>query len=122
MEKELTYEEARHILGLETAELSKAIRDEWKDKKYHGRDGADTQDQRKLSQEMGRRFFKIKTEFQNRKTIPESEVMKIIKGDFNEEVCELLEEENSNEKNIDPTGRCLSNKFGICRMCRRNIR
>lgn len=82
MEKELTYEEARHILGLENAKRSKAIRDKWKDKKCPGRDGAFTPELKKLNEDFGKRFFKLKDEYKANKTLPESEVMKIVMGDF----------------------------------------
>ena len=82
MEKKLTEQEAIELLDKENYKHCLEIKKKYEGVRMPGRDGGDTQDQKKLSQEMGRRYIKIKTEFQNHKTLPESEVMKIVTGDF----------------------------------------
>lgn len=82
MEKRLTYEEARSMLGEESYKCEKAICDKWRDKKIPGRDGAYTPELKALHEKFGRRFFKLKEEYKSNATLPESEVMKIVMGDF----------------------------------------
>lgn len=82
MEKRLTYEEARRMLGEESYKCEKSICDKWKGKKMPGRDGAFTPELKKLHENFGIRFFKLKETYAGHKTLPESEVMKIVTGDF----------------------------------------
>lgn len=82
MEKELTEREAIKLLDKENYKHYLEIKKKYEGVRMPGRDGGDTQDQKKLKQEMSRRYIKIKTEFQNHETLPESEVMKIVMGDF----------------------------------------
>lgn len=82
MEKELTREEALQRLGKENADCDKAIRAKWNGKKMPGRDGAYTQELKELTKVLGKRFFKLNELYQNRETLPEAEVMKIVTGDF----------------------------------------
>lgn len=121
MEKELTEREAIKRLDNEFAEYYRQINEKYHTMEKFWRNEDFIKSNKKIESESGRRFIKLKTIYVGHETLPESEVMKIIKGDFNEEFCEMLEAEGSYEKIIDPTGRCLCNKFGICRMCRRNI-
>lgn len=82
MEKRLTYEEARSILGEESYKCEKAICDKWKGKKCPGRDGAYTPELKILHEKFGKRFLKLKEEYKSNETLPESEVLKIVMGDF----------------------------------------
>ena len=82
MEKELTEQEAIKLLDEEYYKHCLEIKKKYEGVRMPGRDGGDTQDRKELSQECGRRYIKIKTEFQDHKTLPESEVMKIVMGDF----------------------------------------
>lgn len=82
MEKEISYTEAIHLLGEKTAIKSRELSMKYGDFSHGGRDGGSTQEQRKLTAENGRRFFKLKEIFADNKALPESEVMKIIMGDF----------------------------------------
>lgn len=82
MEKELTYKESIHLLGEEMANQSRKLSIEYRDSFHGGRDGGSTQEQRKLTAENGRRFFKLKEIFAGHKTLPESEIIKIINGEF----------------------------------------
>lgn len=122
MEKELTEREALKRLGSEFSVFYRQIHEKYHSMEKFWWNEDFIKSNKKLDSESGRRFIKLKKAYIGHETLPESEVMKIIKGEFNEEMCELLEVEGSYEKNIDQTGRCSCNKFGICRKCRRNIR
>lgn len=82
MEKGLTEHEAIKLLDKEYSKHCLELQKKYEGVKMPGRDGGDTQDQKELSQECGRRYIKIKTAFQNHESLPESEVMKIVMGDF----------------------------------------
>ncbi len=82
MGKELTEKEAIHQLSVEIGERSFELHKKYNDFSHGGRDGGSTQEQHKLSIENGRRLSKIKEMYMNHKTLPESEVMKIVKGEF----------------------------------------
>lgn len=82
MGKELTEQEAIELLDKEYYKHCLEIKKKYEGVRMPGRDGGDTQDHKELSQEFGRRYIKIKTEFQHNKLLPESEVMKIVMGDF----------------------------------------
>lgn len=122
MEKELTERESIKRVDKRFAEYHRRITEKYHTMERFWRNKDYIKSYKQLDNESGRRFIKLKTIYVGHETLPESEVMKIINGDFKEELCEMLEAEGSHEKNIDPTGRCLYNKFGICRMCRRNMR
>lgn len=122
MEKELTEREAIKLLDSEFSGLYKQVLEKYHSIEKFWWNEDYIKSDKELDDESGRRFIKLKVTYTGHETLPESEVMKIIKGDFNEELCEMLEVEGSNEKNIDPTGKCSSNKFVICRKCRRNMR
>lgn len=122
MEKELTEQEAIERLDSEFSVFYRQIREKYHSMEKFWWNEDYIKSNKKLDNESDRRYLKLKKIYIGYETLLESEVMKIIKGDFNEEICELLEVEGSYEKNIDRTGRCLCNKFQICRMCRRNMR
>ena len=82
MEKALTEKEAICALDKEMFAIDKTIYDKWKNKKMPGRDGGPTQELRNINIEGGRRYRKLKEIYMNSETIPESEVIKIIKGEF----------------------------------------
>ena len=65
MEKELTEQEAVRALNLEYAKRAEEISAKWKDKKKPGRDGADTQELKKLNDEFGKRLFELKEKYAN---------------------------------------------------------
>lgn len=81
MEKELTEKEAIRALDKEIFVIDKAICDKYP-LKHGGRDGGPTQELRELNKENGRRYCKLKEMYMNHETLPESEVMKIVKGKF----------------------------------------
>ncbi len=81
MEKELTEKEAIRALDKEMSVISKAIYDKYP-LKHGGRDGGPTQELRESNIEGGRRYCKLKEMYMNHETLPESEVMKIVKGEF----------------------------------------
>ncbi len=82
MEKELTEKDALYSLSIYESNLSKEIEEKWKGKKLPGRDGGSTQELHELHKEGGRRYCKLKEMYMNHETLPESEVMKIVKGEF----------------------------------------
>lgn len=82
MEKELTRSEALRKLSEENAKCDNDIIKKWDGKKMPGRDGAYTQELKALTKVFGERFFKLNELYQNHETLPESEVMKIVMGDF----------------------------------------
>lgn len=81
MEKKLTEKEAIRALDKEIFVIDKAICDKYS-LKHGGRDGGPTQELRELNKENGRRYCKLKEMYMNHETLPESEVMKIVKGEF----------------------------------------
>lgn len=66
MEKELAEQEAVHELNLEYAKRAEVICAKWKGKKKPGRDGADTQELKKLNDEFGKRLFELKEKYANK--------------------------------------------------------
>lgn len=80
-EKELTEKEAIRALGKEMSVFDRAICDKYP-LKHGGRDGGPTQELRELNIEGGRRYGKIKEMYMGHETLPESEVMKIVRGEF----------------------------------------
>lgn len=82
MEKELTEKEALYSLSVFESDLSKKIEEKWYGKKLPGRDGGPTQELREIHKEGGRRYCKIKEMYIGHETLPESDVMKIVKGEF----------------------------------------
>ncbi len=80
--EELTEKEALYSLSIYENKLSKEIEEKWKGKKLPGRDGGPTQELRELHIEGGRRYGKIKEMYIGHETLPESEVMKIVRGEF----------------------------------------
>lgn len=80
-EKELTEKEAIRALDKEMYAIDKAIYDKYP-LKHGGRDGGPTQELRELNIENGRRYGKIKEMYMGHETLPESEVMKIVRGEF----------------------------------------
>mgnify|MGYP007029429713 CR=1 FL=1 len=81
MEKELTEKEAIHALDKEMSAIDKAIYDKYP-LKHGGRDGGPTQELKESHKEGGRRYCKIKEMYIGHETLPESDVMKIVKGEF----------------------------------------
>lgn len=81
MEKELTKKEAIRALDKEMFVIDKAIYDKYPIK-HGGRDGGPTQELKESHKEGGRRYCKIKEMYMNHETLSESEVMKIVKGEF----------------------------------------
>lgn len=81
MEKELTEKEAIRLLDKEVFEIDQRINQEYPFK-HGGRDGGPTQELRELNKENGRRYCKIKEMYIGHETLPESDVMKIVKGEF----------------------------------------
>lgn len=82
MEKELTEHEAIRVLDNEYADYAMQIIKSWNGKKMPGRDGAYTQELKALNAEQYQKLLKIKEMYYNCETLPESEVMKIVKGKF----------------------------------------
>lgn len=66
MEKELTEHEAVRALNLEYAKRAEEISAKWKGKKKPGRDGADTQELKKLNEEFGKRLLELKEKYANK--------------------------------------------------------
>ena len=81
MEKELTEKEAIRALGKEMSVIDKAIYDKYPIKRG-GRDGGPTLELKESHKEGGRRYCKLKEMYMGYETLPESEVMKIVKGEF----------------------------------------
>ncbi len=81
MEKELTEKEAIRLLDKEVFEIDQRINQKYPFK-HGGRDGGPTQELRELNKENGRRYCKIKEMYIGHETLPESDVMKIVKGEF----------------------------------------
>lgn len=79
--EELTEKEAIRLLDKEMSVFSRAIYAKYP-LKHGGRDGGPTQELRELHIEGGRRYGKIKEMYIGHETLPESEVMKIVRGEF----------------------------------------
>ena len=82
MGKELTEYEALCILSIDENNRSKIIEEKWKGKSLPGSDGGPTQELRKIHEEGGRRYCRLKEMYADNETLPETEVMKIVKGEF----------------------------------------
>lgn len=81
MEKELTEKDAIRALDNEMSAINREICDKYPIK-HGGRDGNPTQELCEIHKEGGRRYCKIKEIYMNHETLPESEVMKIVAGEF----------------------------------------
>lgn len=78
----MTEKEAIRALDKEISAIDQVIYDKWRGIKMPGRDGGPTQELRENNKEGGRRYCKIKEMYIGHETLPESDVMKIVKGEF----------------------------------------
>ena len=81
MEKMITEKEAIRMLGAEMHKIDKKIYAEYP-LLPGGRDGGPTQKLRESNEEGGRRYCRLKEMYADNETLPETEVMKIVKGEF----------------------------------------
>lgn len=80
MEKRITEKEALKLLDKESYARYKEIMSKYPNVPKGGRDGYYTQDLKILSNEFGKRYFKLKEAYSKNDTLSEDELTDIIKG------------------------------------------
>lgn len=81
MEKMITEKEAIRLLDDKMFIIKQNIYNEYP-LLPGGRDGGPTQELREVYKESGRRYCRLKEMYADNETLPETEVMKIVKGEF----------------------------------------
>ena len=82
MEKELTEQEAIKCLDSEFSVFYRQILEKYHSIEKFWWNEDFIKSNKKLDDESGRRYIKLKNTYIGHETLPESEVMKIVKGDF----------------------------------------